>query len=198
MMQASLAPPFQEQSTPPLLIQGFSAGKRRGGTTQRRIASPSHRAQVSTNNSTLQHAIQGQDSPYVRQFSTALPHAQKQQNGSGLASRIGQNLNTPLPQGPGSLQQNFIQPSPSLPHANLQPSSIASVSQSLKPGAQQVPCPSSLSDMPLLQKMMESEKNLSAAGSSESDIQRQLRMKVGNNKRVRMSQGSIAQRTRAR
>ena len=61
-----------------------------------------------------------QDPSHARQFSMLLPHTQ-QQNGSSLASCMGQNLNTPgmsLPQGPGSLQQIFIQPSPLLPHAN--------------------------------------------------------------------------------
>ena len=209
MMQASLAPPCQEQSTPQLLIRGFSSGQMPSGTTQQQIASPSQRVQVSTNNTTPQHVVQGQDPSYARQFSTLLPHAQQQQNDSGLASRIGQNLNTPrmtLPQGPGSLQQNLIQPSPSLPYAKAQPSSIASASQPPQPGAPQVPGPGNLSDsqllqlhsLSLLQKMMELEKTLSAAGSSESDTRRQLRMKVRNNKRVRVLQESIAERTRAR
>ena len=213
MMQASSAPPFQDQSAPQQLQPGFNAGQMPSGTTQQQIASLSQRAQVSANNPALQRALQGQDPSHARQFSMLLPHAQQQQNGSGLASRIGQNLNTPgmsLPQGPGSLQQNFIQPSPSLPHANPQPSSAASASQPPQPGAQQVPGPANLAAMSLpqlrslssqlLQIVMESEKNLPAAGSSgESDIQRQIRLKVENNKRyLRMLQEIISTRTRAR
>ena len=213
MMQASSAPPFQEQSTPQQLLPGFNASQMPSGTTQQQIAGLSQRPQVSTNNPTLQRVIQGQDPSHARQFSMLLPHAQQQQNGSGLASRMGQNLNTPgmgLPQGPGSLQQNFIQPSPSLPHANPQPPSAASTSQP-QPGAQQVSGPgNNLSAMSLpqlrqlsgqlLQIVVESEKNLPAAGSSgDNDIQRQLRLKVENNKRyLRMLQEIISARTRAR
>lgn len=133
---------------------------------------------------------------------------QQQQSDSGLGSLIDQNLDPPgmrLPQGPGSPQQNLIQLSPSLPHANARSSTAPSA-----PGAQQVPGHGNLSAMSipqlralynqLLQIVTESDKNLSAAGSSgESDVQRQLRLKVENNKRyLRMLREIISARTRER
>ena len=133
---------------------------------------------------------------------------QQQQSDSGLGSLIDQNLDPPgmgLPQGPGSPQQNLIQLSPSLPHANARSSTAP-----LAPGAQQVPGPGNLSAMSspqlralynqLLQIVTESDKHLPAAGSSgESDIQRQLRLRVENNKRyLRMLREIISARTRER
>jgi hypothetical protein len=140
---------------------------------------------------------------------------QQQQNGSGIASRMGQNLNPSgmgLPQGPGSLQQNFIQASPSVPHANPQPSSTPSASQIPQPGAQQVSGPpGNLGDVPLpqlralstqlLHVVMEGEKNLQATGSSgEGDIQRQqLRAKIDLNKqRLRALHDVINMKMRGR
>jgi hypothetical protein len=202
MMQASSAH-FQEQSVRQQLPPGFNAGAMPSGTTQQQIAALSQRAQVSANNqiNTLQRVIQAQDPSHARQFNMLLPgqeQQQQQQNASGIASRMGQNLNPSgmgLPQGPGSLQQNFIQPSPSVPHANPQPSSTPSASQIPQPGAQQVSGPpGNLADVPLpqlralstqlLHVVMEGEKNLQAPSSSgEGDIQRQqLRAKVELNK----------------
>jgi hypothetical protein len=199
MMQAS-AHSLQEQGVPQQLPPGFNASAMPSGTTQQQIAALSQRAQVSANNqmNTLQRAIQAQDPSHARQFNMLLPgqqqQQQQQQNGSGIASRMGQNLNPSgmgLPQGPGSLQQNFIQPSPSVPHANPQPSSTPSASQIPQPGAQQVTGPpGNLADVPLAQLralstqlvhvVMEGEKNLQATSSSgEGDIQRQqLRAKI--------------------
>ena len=205
MMQASSAP-HQEQSAP----QGFNASGMPSGTAQQQIAAMPQRPQVSTSNQVnLQRAM---DPSLARQFNMLLPHGQQQQNGSSLTPRIGQNLNPSgmsLPQGLGSHQQNFIQPSPSLAHANPQPSSAPSASQP-QLGAQQGSGPANLATMSLpqlrslstqlLQFVMESEKNLPVAGSSgENDVHRQLRAKVENNKRYfRMMQELIAARTRAR
>jgi hypothetical protein len=152
-----------------------------------------------------------QDPSHARQFNMLLPgqQQQQQQNGSGITSRMGQNLNPSgmgLPQGPGSLQQNFFQPSPSVPHANPQPSSMPSASQIPQPGAQQVSgTPGNLADMPLpqlralsihlLHAVMEGEKNIQVTSSSgEGDIQRQqqLRAKIELNKqRLRVLQEVI-------
>ena len=131
---------------------------------------------------------------------------QRQESDCGLGSHMGQYLDSPgmgLSQG---LKQNFNQPYPSLP----QPSSATSAAQP-QPGAQQAfGSGNNLSAMSLpqlrqlsgqlLQIVVESEKNLPAAGSSgENDIQRQLRLKVENNKRyLRMLQEIISARTRAR
>jgi hypothetical protein len=210
MMQASSAP-HQEQSAPQQLPPGFNASGMQSGTAQQQITALPQRPQVSTSNQVnLQRAMQ--DPSLARQFNMLLPHGQQQQNGSSLTPRIGQNLNPPgmsLPQGLGSHQQNFIQPSPSLAHANPQPSSAPSASQP-QLGAQQGSGPANLATMSLpqlrslstqlLQFVMESEKNLPAAGSSgESDVHRQLRVKVENNKRYfRMMQDLINARTRAR
>jgi hypothetical protein len=203
MMQASAH--FQEQSVSQQLPPGFNTGAIPSGTTQQQIAALSQRAQASANNqiNALQRVIQTQDPSHARQFNMLLPgqqqqQQQQQQNGSGIASRMGQNINPSgvgLPQGPGSLQQNFIQPSPSVPHANPQPSSTPSASQIPQPGAQQVSGPpGNLADVPLpqlralstqlLHVVMEGEKNLQATSSSgEGDIQRQqLRSKVELNK----------------
>jgi len=214
MMQASSSHNFQEQNVSQQLPPGFNAGGMPGGATQQQIAALSQRAQVSTNNqiNPLQRAIQAQDPSHARQFSMLLPQSQ-QQNGSGLASRISQNVNPPgmgLTQGPGSLQQNFIQPSPSVPHANAQSSSAPSASQNPPPGVQQVSGTSgNLASMPLpqlralsthlLRIVMEGEKNLQTGGSGEGDIQRQLRAKVENNKRYLLAlQEVINAKTRAR
>jgi hypothetical protein len=195
MMQAS-AHSFQEQSVSQRLPPGFNAGATPSGTNQQQTAALSQRAQVSANNqiNTLQRVMQAQDPSHARQFNMLLPGQQEQQeqeqqpqNGSGIASRMGQNLNPSgmgLPQGPGSLQQNFIQPSPSVPHANPHPSSTPSASQIPQPGAQQVSGPPpSLADVPLpqlralythlLHIVMEGEQNLQAISSGEGDMQRQ-------------------------
>ena len=91
-----------------------------------------------------------------------------------------------LPQGQGSLQQNFIQPSPSTPPVNLQPSLACST---LQPnplyGLQQMQAHKNFIEMQLLQltsiygqlarMVEEGERNLNAAGntSGESDMQQQ-------------------------
>ena len=199
MTPASSAPPFQEQSIPQQSPLGFIAGGMPSGTSEQQMVSISQRVGFSTNCqiNPLQRLIQAQDPS----------QGQRQESDCGLGSHMGpgQNLDSSgmgLSQG---LQQNFIQPSPSFP----QPSSAASASQP-QPGAQQAFGPGKLSAMSLpqlrqlsgqlLRIVMESEKNLPAAGSSgENDIQRQLRFKVENNKRyLRMLQEIISARTRAR
>jgi hypothetical protein len=180
MMQANAVHPFQEQSVPQQLPPGFNTGGIQSGTTQQQLEI-----------ATLSQA-------HARQFSMLLPQGQ-QQNGSGLASRVGQILNPSgigFPQGTGSLQPNFIQPSASVLHANAQTSSVPPALQPPPPVAQQVSGLSSnfYASMPLPQLralasqlhriVMEGEKNLqTASGSGEGDIQRQLRAKVENNKR---------------
>ena len=214
MMQASPAHPFQEQSAPQQLPPGFNAGGMSSGTTQQQIATLAQRGQVPTSNqmNPLQRVTQAQDSSHARQFSMLLP--QGQQNGSALASRMGQNFNPSgmgLSQGPGPLQQNFIQPSPSVPHANAQSSSAPSASQPPPTGAQQVSGLSgNIAGMPLpqlralytqlLHIVLEGDKNLQASSSSgEGDVQLQLRAKVENNKRfLRALQDVISAKMRAR
>jgi hypothetical protein len=214
-MQAS-AHSFQEQSVPQQLPPGFNTGAMPSGTTQQQIAALSQRAQVSANNqiSTLQRVIQAQDPSHARQFNMLLPAQQQQQNGSDIASRMGQNLDPSemgLPQG-GSVQQYFIQPSPSVPHVNPQPFSTPSASQIPQPGAQQVSGPpGNLADVPLPQLralstqlqhvVIEGEKNLQATSSSgEGDIPRQqLRAKIELNKqRLRALHEVINMKMRAR
>jgi len=217
MIQAS-AHPFQEQSVSQQLPPGFNAGAMPTGATQQQIAALSQRPQVSANNqiNTMQRVIQTQDPSHTHQFNMLLPgQQQQQQNGSGIASRMGQNLNPSgmsLPQGPGSLQQNFIQPSPSVPHANPQPSSTPSASQIPQPGTQQVSGPpGNLADVPLPQLralstqiqhvVVEGEKNLQAISSSgEGDSQRQqIRAKIELNKqRLRALHEVITMKLRAR
>jgi len=219
MIQASSAHAFQEQGVPQQLPPGYNTGAMQGGTAQQQIAAISQRAQVSGNNqiNPLQRVMQAQDPSHpshARQFSMLLP-GQQQQNGSGIGSRMGQNLNSSgmgLSQGPGSIQQNFIQPSPSIPHANSQSSSTPSVSQISQPGAQQVSGPlGNLVEVPLPQLralstqlqhvVIEGEKNLQAPSSAgEGDIQRQqLRAKIELNKqRLRALQEVINMKTRAR
>jgi hypothetical protein len=201
IVQASSAHSFEERSAPQQLPPGFNAGGVPSGNAHRQMDILSQYAQVSSNNqiNTLQRVIQAQDPSHARQFNMLLPGQLQQQNASGIASRMGQNLNPSgmgLPQGPGSLQQNFIQPSPSVPHANPQPSSTPSASQVPQPGAQQVSGPpGSIVDVPLpqlralftqlLHVVMEGEKNLQATSSSgEGDIQQQqqLRAKIELNK----------------
>jgi hypothetical protein len=206
MMQASSA-----QNVPQQLPSGFNAGGMQSGTTQQQITTLLQRAQASSNNP-LQHAIQAQDPSHARQFGMPLPQGQQQQNGSGLA-RIGQNLNPGmgLPQGPGSLQQNLIQPSPSVPHMTAQSSSAPLASQPPPPGVQQVSGPSSLASMTLQQLhelsthlqriVIEGEKDLQTPSSSGgSDARRQqLRTKIENNKQfINILQEVMNSRTRAR
>ena len=220
MMQSAQS--FQEQSVPQQLPPGFNAAMPSGATQQQIAALSQQRAQVSANNqiNSLQRAIQAQDPSHARQFNMLVPgqqqqQQQQQQNGSGIASRMSQNLNPSgmgLPQGAGSLQQNFIQPSPSVPHANPQPSSTPSTSQIPQPGAQQVSVPpNNLGDVPLpqlralatqlLHVVTEGEKNLQATSSAgEADVQRQqLRAKVELNKqRLRALHEVISMKMRAR
>ena len=209
MMQASSA-----QSVPQQLPSGFNAGGMQSGTTQQQIATLVQRAQASTNNqiNPLQHSIQVQDSSHARQFGMPLPQGQQQQNDSGLA-RIGQNLNPGMgpPQGPGSLQQNLIQPYPSVPHMTGQSSSAPLASQPAPPGAQQVSGPSNLASMTLQQLrelsihlqriVIEGEKHLQTPSSfGRTDAQRQrLRTEIENNKRfINILQEVMNSRTRAR
>ena len=209
MIQASSAPRVPQQ-----LPSGFNAGGMQSGTTQQQISTFLQRAQASTNNqiNPLQHAIQAQDSSHARQYGMPLPQGQQQQKDSGLA-RIGQNLNPGmgLPQDPGSLQQNLIQPSPSVPHVTARSSSGPLASQPPPPGAQQVSGPSNLVSMTLQQLrelsthlqriVIEGEKHLQTPSSSGgTDAQRQqLRTKIENNKRfITMLQEVMNSRTRAR
>ena len=132
--------------------------------------------------------------------------------------RAGQNLNTlqprmGFPQGQVSLQPNFVQPSPSVPPADVQPSLMPSTSQAL-PLGQRVPAPSTnFTDLPLPQlrviytqmvhTWMEGEKNFQTSNASggEGDIQRrqQQRHKLDAYKqRVDALQEFIINKARAR
>jgi hypothetical protein len=126
---------------------------------------------------------------------------------SDIASRVGQNLSPP-PQGPGSLQLNIIQPSPSYPHTNSQPSLTTSASQIPQPVSGP---PGNLEDVPLprlcalstrlLHVVTEGERNLQATSSSdEGDIQRQqIRAQIELNKRrLRALNELISMKMRAR
>ncbi|KAI9512951.1 hypothetical protein F5148DRAFT_560177 [Russula earlei] len=192
IMQASH---FQEQNAPQQVPPRFPATMP-SGTAQQQLAAFSQRAQVSTNNqmNPLQRVIQAQDpSSHARPFGMLLAQNQQQQNNSGFGSRVGQNVGPPemgLSSGPGSLQQNFVSPSPSVLPANIQSSSAPSASQAPTTGGQQIPGPNNLSEIPLnqlrnfytqlMRAVMEGEKNIQAASSSggDGDIQRQIRAKV--------------------
>ncbi|KAF8274795.1 hypothetical protein EI94DRAFT_1713078, partial [Lactarius quietus] len=186
MLRTSAAHAFQEQNVPQQIPSGFTAGGMAGGSTPQQMAALSQRPQAPASNpmNNLQRVMQGQDSLQARHMLVA----QGQQPQNGFASRVGQNLHPPgmgLAQGQGSLQQNFIQPSPSAPSANLQ-SSTAPTSQPTPPGGPQIQVfPNNFFEMPLqqlssiyallLRNVEEGEINLNAAGSTgaESDMQRQ-------------------------
>ena len=200
------------QNVPQQLPSDFNAGGMQSGTTQQQTATLLQRARASTNNqiNPLQHAIQAQYSSHARQFGMPLPQGQQQQNDSGLA-RIGQNLNSGmgLPQGPGSLQQNLVQPSPSVPHMTAQSSSAPLASQPPPPGAQQVSGPGDLASMTLQQLhelsthlqriVIDGEKDLQTSSGSGGAQRRQLRTKIENNKQfINILQEVMNSRTRGR
>ena len=207
--------PFQDQNPPQQLPPGFPSGMP-SGTSQQQMPTFPQRAQVPNNNqiNPLQRVIQAQDPSHARNM--LLAQNQQQQNSSGFTSLAAQNVGPAagmgLPQGPGSLQQNFVQPSPSVPHANAQPSSAPSGSQAPLTGGQQVPSLSgNLADLPLpqlrniyaqlMRAMMEGEKNFQAASSSsgDSEMQRQLQNKLEVHKqRLRALQDLIHAKLRAR
>jgi hypothetical protein len=214
MVQASQAQAFPDQGVPQQLQPGFPAGVP-GGNAQQQLASIPQRPQAAINNQMLQRVFQGQDPSQARQFGMLLAQGQQQQqqqNGSGFASRPGQNFNSPgvgLPQGQASLQQNFVQPSPSVPHANIQSSSTPSTSQAPPPAGQQA---GNFADLSLQQlrhlhgQMMrfviEGEKNFQASSATggEGDIQRQqFRTKLELYKqRLVVLQEIVNAKTRAR
>jgi hypothetical protein len=216
MVQASQAQAFPDQGVPQQLQPGFPAGVP-GGSAQQQLASLPQRPQAAINNQMLQRVFQGQD-PSQARFGMLLAQGQQQpqqQNGSGFASRPGQNFNSPgvgLPQGQASLQQSFVQPSPSVPHASIQSSSTPSASQAPPSAGQQVPLPGNFADLSLQQlrglhgQMMrfviEGEKNLQASSATggEGDVQRQqLRAKLDLYKqRLIVLQEIVNAKTRAR
>ncbi|KAH9057865.1 hypothetical protein EDB87DRAFT_1628606 [Lactarius vividus] len=191
MLQAS-AHTFQEQNVPQQIPPGFAAGGMAGGSAQQQMAALSQRSQAPGSNPMIQRVMQAQaqaqqDSLHARQLNMLVAQGQQQPNGF---ARVGQNLHPPgmgLPQGQGSLQQNFIQPSPSVPPANIQSSVVPSTSQPTPLGGAQIHnLPKNLVDMSmqqlsnsysqLMRIVEDGEKNLNAAGastSSEGDMQRQ-------------------------
>jgi hypothetical protein len=195
----STAHAFQEQNVPQQIPSGFPAGGMAGGSTQQQMAALSQRPQAPASNSmsTLQRV---QDSIHARQLNMMVAQGQQPQN--GFAARVGQNLHPPgmgLPQGQGSLQQNFIQPSPSVTPANLQPSTAPSTSQPTPLGGPQIQSfRQNFVDMPLqqlsvfytqlLRNVEEGERNLNAAGSTggESDMQQRqaLRTRLDSQKQL--------------
>ncbi|KAI0249895.1 hypothetical protein BJV78DRAFT_1224130 [Lactifluus subvellereus] len=199
-MQASSAP-FQEQNVPQQMPPNFPPGGMTGGSIQQQMAALSQHTQVLTNNqiNPLQRPIQAQDHLNARPLNILLAQGQQQQNGSSFTSRVGQNLHPSgmgLPQGQGSLQQNFVQRTPPVSSANLQPSSAPS-SQAPSQGGQQIYNLSNIAEASVPQlctffnqlkhAITEGEKNLHAAGNSggEVDPQRQaLRAKLESQKQV--------------
>ena len=191
---------FQEQNAPQQIPSGFPAGGMAGGSAQQQLAAAlSQHPQAPGSNpmNTLQRV---QESLQAQQLNMLVAQGQQPQN--SFASRVGQNLHPPgmgLPQGQGSLQQNFIQPLPSDP-ANFQPSSAPSTSQ-LSPlgGPQQMQAIfKTFVDMPLPQltgvyaqlarTIEEGKRNLNAAGSTggESDMQQRqaLRARLDGQKQL--------------
>jgi hypothetical protein len=190
VLRTSAAHAFQEQNTPQQIPSGFTTGGMAGGSAQQQMAALSQRPQASASSpmNSLQRVIQAQDSLHARQLNMLVAQGQQQQN--NFASRVGQNLHPPgmgLPQGQGSLQQNFMQSSPSVPPSNLQSSAAPSASQPTPLGGPQNHGlqKNSFVEMTvqqlsgiygqLMRTMEEGEKNLNAAGSTggESDMQRQ-------------------------
>jgi hypothetical protein len=211
MMQASAPHSFPDQAIPQQLPPGFPTGGLPTGATQQQIAALSQR---STNNqmNPLQRVIQAQEPSHARQFGMLLAQGQ-QQNGSGFATRVGQNGNPGmgLSQGQGALQPNFVQPSPSVPPASVQPSA-PSASQVPPPGGQPVPGPPNMAEMPLQQLVTlytqlrraigEGEKVFQTASNSGGDgdlQQRQLRSKIdGYKQRLHVVHDLIQAKSRAR
>lgn len=214
MMQASAPHSFQDQATPQQLPPGFPTGGLPSGAMQQQMALLSQRAQASTNNqmNPLQRMIQALEPSHARQFGMPLAQGQ-QQDGSGFATRVGQNGNPTgmgLSQGHGALQPSFVQPSTSVPPANVQPSA-PSASQVPPPGGQPVPGPSNMAEMPLQQlvalfvqlrrAMGEGEKLLqTASNSGDGDLQqRQLRSRIdGFKQRLIVVHDLIQAKSRAR
>jgi len=149
-----------------------------GGTSLRQISTFPQHPGVPNNNqvNSLQRLIRAHDPSYARQDGMLLA---QRQHGSGFA---GPNFNPPgmtLPQGRGSPQQSFVQPSPPAP-------------QAIPPGVQQAPGPYNFTSMSLPQlqgyhsflkrDVEEGENKLqtaSATGSGDDDnIVRQLRAKL--------------------
>jgi hypothetical protein len=162
-----------------------------GGTTLQQISTIPQNPSVLNNDqmNPLQRVIQGHDPLHARQAGMLLT---QQHHGSGFA---GQNFNPPgmvLPQGQGSPQQSFVQPSlPVLP-ASVQSSSSPSTPRATSPGAQQTPGPfCSFPSTSLLQlqgfhsslkrDVEEGENKLQIASATDSgdddNIVRQLRAK---------------------
>ncbi|KAI9440128.1 hypothetical protein H4582DRAFT_1578964 [Lactarius indigo] len=184
--RTAVDPPLASQDSVKLFLAQRQLSNRPVGIY---YGSPQQRQQQLRQQQLKQRVMQAQqDSLYARQLNILVAQGQQQQN--GFASRVGQNLHPPemgLPQGQGSLQQNFIQPSPSVPPANLQSSVAPSASQPTPPGGTQIhSLPKNFIDMPvpqlsivygqLMRTVEEGEKNLNAAGPSaggEGEMQRQ-------------------------
>ena len=199
LLRTSAAHAFQEQNVPQQIPAGFTTGGMPGGSAQQQMAALSQRPQAPDSNpmNSLQRAMQAQDSIHARQLNMMVAQGQQQQN--NFASRVGQNLHPPgmgLPQGQGSLQQNFIQPSPSVPPANIQSSVAPSASQPTPLGGTQIQgLHKNFIEMPLQQlsgfygqlmrSVEEGEKNFAAAAASgDSEPQRQARVRLDNQKQL--------------
>lgn len=201
-LRTSVAHPFHEQNVQQI-SSGFTTGGMAGGSAQQQMAALPQRPQAPASNpmnSLHQRVIQTQDSIHARQLNMLVAQGQQQQQ-NGFASRVGQTLHPPgmgLPQGQGSLQQNFIQPSPSVPPANLQSSAAPSAPQPTQLGGPQIHnLPKNISEIPipqltilynsLVRAVEDGERNFNAVGGTggESDMQRQaLRAKIDNQKQT--------------
>ena len=199
ILRTSAAHAFQEQNAPQQIPSGFNAGGMAGTSAQQQMAALSQRPQApaSTPMNTLQRAIQTQDSIHARPLNMLIAQGQQPQN--GFTSRVGPNLHPPgmgLAQGQGSLQQNFIQPSPSVTPANIQSSTAPSASQSTPLAGPQgihknfveMPVPQLTSIYgQLMRSVEEGERTLNAAASTggEGDMQRQaLRARLDGQKQL--------------
>ncbi|KAH9006663.1 hypothetical protein EDB83DRAFT_729665 [Lactarius deliciosus] len=165
MFRTSASHAFQGLNIPQIPSE-FATG---GSYAQPEMAALPRRSQAPASNPI--------DSLHARQSNMLVADGQQQQN--GFASRVGP------PQGQGPLQQNFIQPSPSVPPANLQFSVVPSASQPTPlVGTQMRGHHESFAEMPapqlfnvysqLVTVVEGGAKILNAAGTGcGSDIQRQ-------------------------
>ncbi|KAH9057859.1 hypothetical protein EDB87DRAFT_975753 [Lactarius vividus] len=199
VFQTSTSYAFQGLNIPQQISSGLATGGMAGGYTRQQMAALSwrERAPASNPRNSLQRGMQAQqDSRYARQLNTAAQG--QQQNGS--ASRVGQNRHSHemgLPRGQVSLQQNFIQPSPSVHSANIQSSVAPPASQPTPLGGAQVhghhknfaemPVPqlSNVYDQ-LTRAVKDGEKNLNAAGAGRrNDMRRRaLRARLDSQKQL--------------
>lgn len=207
MMQTSSVDSFKDGSAPQQWPPGFNAGEMPSGNAHQQLDTLMQHAQVSINDqiNPLRRTTQTQDAAHFRHFNLFTCQGSQLQNDSGLTSRMPSNSNlfrmdpSRDSQEPGSIQENF----PPVFYANFPSSSATSVTQP-PPGPYLV---NSIHDLPLsrlralsthlVHILMDVEKNI--RGSSEGDVQRQLRAEREHIKRrLRALQEVINAKVRAR